>query len=68
MLWMEYVRSQKAISIAFDMMSNENLVGVRTRAKYGVLSRHKSLTIGRTKAAVLPLPVFAHPMQSDPEN
>ena len=42
------------------------LVGVMTRANIPYGSSHNVCNIGRAKAAVFPLPVFAQPMQSLP--
>lgn len=43
-----------------------HLVGVRTRQKMPYGSSDSFCKMGRTKAAVLPLPVLAHPRQSRP--
>ena len=43
-----------------------DLVGVMTRAKTPKGSSERRWRMGRAKAAVLPLPVFAQPIQSLP--
>ena len=46
----------------------KDLVGARTSAKMPYGSSHNFCSMGKANAAVFPLPVFAHPIQSRPES